>query len=68
MFDNIYIYSSSPVKYYILSPVTGIPVLKHHGKILKQTLNPLSPKIDFYVDLLICATSWVSNHKFMLLS
>ena len=31
-------------------------------------LNPLSPKIDFYVDLLICATSWASNHKFMLLS
>ena len=30
--------------------------------------NPLSPKIDFYVDLLICATSWASNHKFMLLS
>ena len=31
-------------------------------------LNPLSPKIDFYVDLLICATSWASNHRFMLLS
>ena len=31
-------------------------------------LNPLSPKIDFYVDLLICETSWASNHKFMLLS
>ena len=31
-------------------------------------INPLSPKIDFYVDLLICATSWASNHKFMLLS
>ena len=31
-------------------------------------VNPLSPKIDFYVDLLICATSWASNHKFMLLS
>ena len=30
--------------------------------------NPLSPKIDFYVDLLICATSLASNHKFMLLS
>ena len=30
--------------------------------------NPLSPKIDFYVDILICATSWASNHKFMLLS
>ena len=30
--------------------------------------NPLSPKIDFYVDLLICETSWASNHKFMLLS
>ena len=30
--------------------------------------NPLSPKIDFYVDLLICATSWANNHKFMLLS
>ena len=25
-------------------------------------------KIDFYVDLLICATSGASNHKFMLLS
>ena len=32
------------------------------------TLNPLSPKIDFYVDLLICETSWARNHKFMLLS
>ena len=31
-------------------------------------LNPLSPKTDFYVDLLICATSWGSNHTFMLLS
>ena len=31
-------------------------------------INPLSPKIDFYVDLLICATSWASNHKFMFLS
>ena len=31
-------------------------------------INPSSPKIDFYVDLLICATSWASNHKFMLLS
>ena len=31
-------------------------------------VNPLSPKIDFYVDLLIFATSWASNHKFMLLS
>ena len=30
--------------------------------------SPLSPKIDFYVDLFICATSWASNHKFMLLS
>ena len=35
---------------------------------LINDLNPLSPKIDFYVDLLICATSWASNHKFMLLS
>ena len=34
----------------------------------KTFLNPLSPKIDFYDDLLICATSWASNHKFMLLS
>ena len=31
-------------------------------------INPLSPKIDFYVDLLIFATSWASNHKLMLLS
>ena len=35
--------------------------------VLLILLNPLSPKIDFYVDLLICATSWASNHKFMLL-
>ena len=35
---------------------------------LETSINPLSPKIDFYVDLLICATSWASNHKFMLLS
>ena len=35
---------------------------------LKISFNPLSPKIDFYVDLLLCATSWASNHKFMLLS
>ena len=34
----------------------------------KGSLNKLSPKVDFYVDLLICATSWASNHKFMLLS
>ena len=34
----------------------------------RDIVNPLSPKIDFYVDLLICATSWASNHKFMLLS
>ena len=38
-----------------------------NGKIIIQ-INPLSPKIDFYVDLLICATSWATNHKFMLLS
>ena len=31
-------------------------------------LNPFSPKIDFYVDLSICATSWASYHKFMLFS
>ena len=37
-------------------------------KRLVYFFNPLSPKIDFYVDLLICATSWESNHKFMLLS
>ena len=38
-------------------------------RFLKHYLfNPLSPKIDFYVDLFICATSWASNHKFMLLS
>ena len=35
---------------------------------LGTNFNPLSPKIDFYVVLLICATSWASNHKFMLLS
>ena len=35
---------------------------------LLNELNPLSPKIDFYVDLLICATFWASKHKFMLLS
>ena len=35
--------------------------------ILYFTLSPLSPKTDYYVDLLICATSWASNHKFMLL-
>ena len=32
------------------------------------SVNPFSPKIDFYVDLLICETSWASNDKFMLLS
>ena len=37
-------------------------------KLGSKSFNPLSPKIDFYVDLLICATSWASNHKFMLLS
>ena len=35
---------------------------------LERDFNPLSPKIDFYVDLLICATSWASNHNVMLLS
>ena len=35
-------------------------------KVRLPHLNPLYPKIDFYVDLLICATSWASNHKFML--
>ena len=42
----------------------------NHNTLLQSivTLNPLSPKIDFYVDLFICATSWASNHKFMLLS
>ena len=34
----------------------------------KTKFNPLSPKIDFYVALLICETSWANNHKFMLLS
>ena len=44
--------------------------LKHEVKveIAEDKINPLSPKIDFYVDLLICATSWASNHNFMLLS
>ena len=32
---------------------------------INNYINPLSPKIDFYVDLLICETSWASNHKFM---
>ena len=31
----------------------------------KKCINPLSPKIDFDVDLLICETYWASNHKFI---
>ena len=34
------------------------------GFILSNIMfNPLSPKIDLYVDLLICETSWACNHK-----
>ena len=29
---------------------------------VKVQVNTLSPKIDFYVDLLTCATSWASNY------
>ena len=29
---------------------------------------PLSPKIDFYGELLLCAAYWASNHKFMSLT
>ena len=36
--------------------------------LFRERFEQLSPKIDIYVDLLICATSWASNHKFMLLS
>ena len=35
---------------------------------LQGLLNPISLKIDFYVDLLISATSWASYHKFVLVS
>ena len=38
------------------------------GTLWEDQINPLSPKIDFYVDISICATSWASNHTFMLLS
>ena len=41
--------------------------ISRHSGVDDQLFNPLSPKIDFYVDLLICATSWASNHKFILL-
>ena len=27
-------------------------------------INHLSPEIDFYIYLLLCVTSWTSNHKF----
>ena len=50
-----------------------INTLKLFGRVYmdfirNEEFNPLSPQIEFYVDLLICATSWASNHKFMLLS
>ena len=45
-----------------------IDALDSNASLITKCVNPLSPRIDFYVDLLICASSWASNHKFILLS
>ena len=58
----------NPLIYNKLIIISKLYILQYLGFFLFNNINPLSPKIDFYVDLLIYATSWPSNHKFMLLS
>ena len=53
------------MRYYFYMAQSNVKNIKEYHSYYKIPISPLSPKIDFYVDL---SYSWADNHSFMLLS